>query len=86
MNCCFGDFGGFFVAYVRADGSDDSDTVFHQITTMVFVSGNSYNTVVYEGINRISQCIDGLEQTIEYDRAVHQPRLVQLSLSRVYVP
>ena len=51
LNCLFCDIRSLLISKMGADCSDNTYTVFYQITASFFICRNSYNTIIY-------QCLD----------------------------
>ena len=65
---CFGNIRRHRITHPRTNGSDDADTVIHQLLAMLLIGGNVADAVVGKGLNAAGEGRDGLKQFIEDHR------------------
>ena len=68
LNCLFCNICSLLISKMRTDRSDNTYTVFYQITASFFICCNPYNTIIYKCLNCLAKSIDRLEHTIENNR------------------
>ncbi len=69
LNCLFCDIiRSLLISKMGADCSDNTYTVFYQITASFSFCRNSYNTIIHQCLDCIAKSIDRLEHAIENNR------------------
>ena len=68
LNCLFCNIRSLLISKMGADCSDNTYTVFYQITASFLICRNSYNTIIYQCLDCIAKSIDRLKHAIENNR------------------